>query len=228
MNTAGTINYSLPFKYSGSTEMSNSEPISTPWNEVVNTPASHLVAFNVLNNSLQVGDVIGGFTAGGWCAGVSKISDLSKPFALNLNNDDIYTSEVDGFESGNPLRFKLYRPSTGETFEIEVTYNPNLNTGLFENNGLSEVTALKMTTTGIAGTLQNTIKIFPNPSKGIFNIESFTDMLNVRVFNALGDEVYRNEMVKLARIDFSSQPKGLYFVRIENGNEIIFEKLVIN
>jgi hypothetical protein len=228
MNAAGTINYGLPFKYSGSDEMSNSEPISTPWNDVVNTPASHLVAFNVLNNSLQVGDVIGGFTAGGWCAGVSKISDLSKPFALNLNNDDIYTSEMDGFESGNPLGYKLFRPSTGETFEIEVTYNPNLNIGLFENNGLSEVTALKMTTTGIAGTLQNTIKIFPNPSKGIFNIESFTDMINVRVFNALGDEVYRNEMVKLARIDFSSQPKGLYFVRIENGNEIIFEKLVIN
>lgn len=228
MSAAGTINYGLPFKHSGSDEISNFSPVSTPWNDVINTPASHLVAFNVAANTLRTGDIIGGFTIEGWCAGVIQINDPAQPFVLNLNNDDIYTAEMDGFENGNPLSYKLYRPSTGETFEIEVTYNQNLNTGLFENNGLSEITNLKMSTTGITSTLQNTIKIFPNPTKGIFNIESFTEIINVRVFNTFGDEVYRNEMVKLARIDFSSQPKGLYFVRIENGNEIIFEKLVIN
>ena len=228
MNTAGTINYSLPFKYSGSAGTSNSLPTATPWNEVVNTPASHLVAFNVIENSFQSGDVIGGFTAEGWCAGVIEISDPSVPFALNLNSDDIYSAEKDGFETGNPLNYKLFRPSTGETFELVATYNPNLNTGNFENNGLSEITTLKMTTAGITGILQNTLHIYPNPSNGIFNIQSLTDAFNIKVFNAFGDEIYRNEMVKLARIDFSSQPKGLYFVRIENGNEIFFEKLVIN
>jgi hypothetical protein len=53
-------------------------------------------------------------------------------------------------------------------------------------------------------------------------------MINIRVFNAFGNEIYSNEMVKLARIDFSSQPKGIYFVRIDNGKETFFEKLVIN
>jgi hypothetical protein len=228
MNTAGTINYSLPFKYSGSAGTTNSLPIATPWNDVVNTPASHLVAFNVVENSFRAGDVIGGFTTEGWCAGVVEISDPSIPFALNLNSDDIYSAEKDGFEAGNPLNYKLFRPSTGETFEFVATYNPNLNTGIFENNGLSEVTKLKMTTAGITGILQNTIHIYPNPSNGIFNIQSITDMINIRVFNAFGNEIYSNEMVKLARIDFSSQPKGIYFVRIDNGKETFFEKLVIN
>jgi len=151
MNSAGSINFG--FKRSDPTEISNYKPISTPWNEVVYTPASHLVAFNATYNAFQTGDVVGGFTPEGWCAGAAEVADPSAPFALNLNSDDIYSSQKDGFETGNPLNYKLYRRSTGETFNIGVNYNPNLNPGFYENNGISEVTAVKMSSTGIKSTL---------------------------------------------------------------------------
>ena len=205
-----------------------SNPVASPWNDVKQTPSSHLVAFNLNRTVFEPGDIIGGFTSSGLCAGLTEISTADQPFALNLNADDQYTAENDGFEVDEYIRYKVYRPSTGETFELEVTYNPNMNQGFFELNGISEVTSVKMSATGIGEGTSSHISIYPNPSHGIFNIEGINKTVNVKIFNAFGEEVLNNEINLPQKLDLSDQPNGVYFIRIYTDEGVHFEKLVIN
>ncbi|MDX5347406.1 MAG: T9SS type A sorting domain-containing protein, partial [Hymenobacteraceae bacterium] len=81
----------------------------------------------------------------------------------------------------------------------------------------------------------NQISLYPNPTKGIFNI-SATDLtakaLQVSVRNAVGQEVLtlsqpvsgQNQTVTA---DLSNQPKGMYFVTLVAGEQVLTQKLVV-
>ena len=230
MNTAGSIDYSLPADNSSSGKPVEIPALSTPWNAVMNTPASHLVAFNIQNGTFQTMDIIGGFTQESWCAGVVEITDPSVPFALNLNGDDAYSSEKDGFETGEVLNYQLYRPSTGETFNLEVTYNPEMNPGNFENNGLSEVNTVKMSATGISNPVGDDLKIYPNPAKEILIIESASTIKAVEMMNFTGQTVYTNTSVdsQTLQVDVSDFAGGVYCVKIMTDNGIRTVKVAVN
>jgi hypothetical protein len=70
--------------------------------------------------------------------------------------------------------------------------------------------------------------IYPNPTSGSFNIE-LAEESNVTVFNALGQVVRHLEKAAgNQQIDLSEAPKGLYFVRIQSGNNVEITKLIVN
>jgi len=227
MNNSGSITYGTD---SGNPENLKPEVQAnpeTPWNEVINTPASHLVAFITENSPLISGDIIGGFTQDGICAGAVEISNASESFALSLNADDAATPQKEGFTTGNPLNYKLYRPSTGDTYELVVTYDPSMNTGFFENNGISAITSLKLSLTGMGDLTSGNLQVYPNPSNGLFTIQGVNENITIRVINAFGDEVFGQNFGLPAQVDISNQPKGVYFVKIETSNGVIIKKLVI-
>jgi len=201
--------------------------ISTPWIEVIFTPVSHLVAFNIPENPFEAGDIIGGFTMDGLCAGAVEITEKSIPFAISLNGDDELTPEADGFINTETISYQLYRPATGEIFDLRVTYNPGMNSGNFESNGLSEVTQVKMSPTGLANPTETLLKIYPNPSNGIFNISGNTNPANIHIINVYGEEIFQNKLSLPARLDFTSRPKGVYLIKIEVDNSVFIEKLII-
>jgi len=202
--------------------------ISTPWIEVIFTPVSHLVAFNIPENPFEAGDIIGGFTMDGLCAGAVEITEKSIPFAISLNGDDELTPEADGFINTETISYQLYRPATGEIFDLRVTYNPGMNSGNFESNGLSEVTQVKMSPTGLASPSESLLKIYPNPSHGIFTITGFINTANIEIMNAVGEQIYRNETTLPVSLDLSGRPKGVYLLKVETDNRVFFEKIVIN
>lgn len=72
------------------------------------------------------------------------------------------------------------------------------------------------------------LSIYPNPTNGTFTIEGIYEKINVKVNNAFGREVYQNEPNLPAKVDLSSQPKGIYFIKVETDNNTFFKKLVIN
>ena len=83
--------------------------------------------------------------------------------------------------------------------------------------------------TGIPKFNANDIKIYPNPSNGLFNIEilnSDYDSYTIRIFDVLGSLIFNTQMsgsgnVK-QQIDLTKYPKGMYFVSIESENTYNF------
>ena len=69
--------------------------------------------------------------------------------------------------------------------------------------------------------------LYPNPSNGSFTIE-LTEESSVSIFNVLGQQMMRLDKVTgNQEIHLDNAPKGLYFVRIQNGNTLETKKLVV-
>jgi len=199
----------------------------TPWNNPSKTPSTHVIAFDdAATAAFEQGDIVGVFTKNGLCAGISQV-DKNATSIMAFGDDELTTMQ-DGFTTGELMNFGLFRPSTGESFDLEVTRKPEMNDGKFVQHGISVITGLKLSPTAISEAVNSNISIFPNPTKGIFTIEGITGEANVKIFNAFGVEITTSKIDLLGTIDLSGQPKGVYFIRIESGEKVSFEKVVLN
>ena len=227
MTEPGAITYP-----DGSYKTSTIEPPAfenvTPWNDVVYTPVTHLVAFeNGATSGFENGDIIAAFTPSGLCAGMNVYSELGT--GLTLNGDDAYSNTIDGFAASEHISYKLYRPSTSETFELAVTYDASLdNTGKFNVNSMSAITEVKMSATGIEQHGDSHIHIYPNPTQGVFTIEGVVQDASIRIFNAFGEEIFVSTLSSSGKIDLTGQSKGVYFISIQTAEGTTVQKLVIN
>ena len=80
--------------------------------------------------------------------------------------------------------------------------------------------------------LEDFISIYPNPTNGLFQIQS--EKLNIKtieVINVLGEKVYRLDANKIfnhsGTIDLSSSPDGIYFVRVQTDKCMVSKKVVV-
>jgi hypothetical protein len=77
-------------------------------------------------------------------------------------------------------------------------------------------------------------RVFPNPSKGIFNIEIFgfekNNDIRVEAFNIVGVKVLEVNLhgAGLHQLDMSGHDTGMYVIRVSNGREVKTERLVKN
>ncbi|NCC73287.1 MAG: T9SS type A sorting domain-containing protein, partial [Sphingobacteriia bacterium] len=204
--------------------------LHTPWNDLAITPYTHLVAFTTESlKTLEAGDPIAAFNSAGYCTGTAEISDLNRETALILYGDDPTTAKAEGFTGGEQIILKCYRPSSGELFDLDVTWNEQLNhSGLFETNGLSAVIKIITGSTNVSILQPINVNIYPNPTQGNFIISGIESECLIRIFNTLGDEVYTLRGILPASINLSSQPKGVYLVKITYKSSNIFNKLIIN
>lgn len=90
-------------------------------------------------------------------------------------------------------------------------------------------------TAGIQEKANGLVYFFPNPSvNGIFNVqitnfESRINEMKIAVTNILGESVYqlnKSENKMPLSIDLSTQPKGIYFVKISTGEDITVQKII--
>lgn len=76
----------------------------------------------------------------------------------------------------------------------------------------------------------NEINIYPNPTSGKFNIEfGNSSSGKVTVFDALGKVVSENNITANSgnlNLNLSDYPAGIYFVKVNAGEEIIMKKLI--
>jgi len=76
------------------------------------------------------------------------------------------------------------------------------------------------------------VEIFPNPSNGIFSIQQLVtnnEKQLVEIYNVLGEKIYStiNNKQATCNIDISQSPKGIYFVKLYDGEKIRTEKIVV-
>lgn len=203
----------------------------TTWPDPVQSPASHTIAIHVdaLKNFSE-GDFIGAFTLDGICAGLAEISTLNENVGITLFGNDPTASSKTGFEEGELISFRLYKSSTGETLGLLAEFDPTMISadGNFMDNGLSLITALYATTTGIGGMNQQANpRIFPNPATGIINVVGIDRQYRMTIVDVLGSLVFDQTYSGSSQVDLSGLRKSLYIVKLEGDDFLTTEKLLL-
>lgn len=200
-----------------------------PWNPVLPTPLQHTIGIGreALAN-FKAGDMLGAITETGYCAGVIEFTEASTPAGFNVFGNDPLTAEKDGFDEGETLSFQLHRAQANETINLTPVYVQTEETVEFRDKGLTMIAGFKEAPSQILVQEQSNIKIYPNPSNGIFNIEGVITDVGVSIFNAFGKEVLNKELTLPEKVDLAGQPKGVYFIRISTDKGSYFSKLVVN
>jgi PKD repeat protein len=80
--------------------------------------------------------------------------------------------------------------------------------------------------------LQEVVNIYPNPSKGIFNIELkglIANNMNIEVYNALGQNILTRDFSNSSKteLDLTGHAAGIYTIKIISGNEIIVKHVTL-
>jgi len=206
----------------------------TPWDDAVNTPGSHTITIaNRELQNLKDGDVIAAFTPSGICAGMVEIGGT--PTGLSANADDPYSEATEGFIEGEPIYYKLYRPSTGETFNFDVEYDSNYdNEGTFKLNGISVISEIKISAVSVSESFANSIRIFPNPTEGKLeiSIDGLNEKVMGRIFDLRNKEcsrfmIYGASQEHKKQLDLSSLPPGIYLISITGETISFIEKVVV-
>lgn len=193
---------------------------NSPWNEVKNTSQPHIILFaDESLNDLQAGDMIGAFNENGLCVGVKAFESNDNFNKLIVLGNDPFGDGIDGYLQGEKMNFKLYRPGSGSTSDINFTYDPEFlsNDGTFEVNGVSSVTKITITLTTVNDlTGQTTVQVFPNPAKDLVTITSNARIGHIKLVNLTGQllldlPVNGTEI----QVNVSEYLNGMYFLQIE-------------
>ncbi len=82
---------------------------------------------------------------------------------------------------------------------------------------------------GVKNTVSNDkISVYPNPSSGLVNIYmNNSNNARIEVYNMVGKLVHRKNVVnETETIDLSGQ-KGMYIIKVSNGNSVSTQKLIV-
>jgi hypothetical protein len=203
----------------------------TPWNTPAETGSSHTFAFpaEVLQN-MNTGDYIAAFNSAGTCVGMVQIEDPAESLPLTVFGDDPTTSQTEGLQDGEEILFRLYSMMENEALDLQITLDGNYvhHDGVFADNGLSVVSSLKVSSTGLSESDHAVFEIFPNPAGNQVNIkmnDNETYLLSLQNIN--GQQVLSMSFTDAAKLDVAHLGRGVYFVEIIGKDTRSINKLVL-
>jgi len=172
--------------------------------------------------------------------GKLAVSDADKTqiqvASINGNNRDniIHTGSGNTGPNSQDFTFDWTAPDTGDqtvTF-YAVGNAANNNGSSFGDYIYATTLEVKSTTTNItADEFSNEVKVFPNPSNGIFTLETGNfkhTSFDLNIVNTNGTIIHQAIVDKSSsQIDLRIYPKGNYILRLSDQNEIITKKISI-
>jgi len=155
-------------------------------------------------------------------------SQRSRFYFWNIDNEgDISVIICD---SSNFEKFKSQQPFNAYTYETNIVtgnINPTIKSNektyiILSNHGPSdyyqsidaECTLIMGTTTPVEFNSIDNISVFPNPANSYLHIDGYNGQ--VEIFNLMANRVLEANTMSNDRIDISSLPEGIYFVRFMN------------
>lgn len=135
-------------------------------------------------------------------------------------------------------------PASHGFVTYKVNLKPSLTVGTVINNYASiyfdynapvitntTITTLSTTALGVNELSGAEIRIYPNPTKGIFTIENpDLNIQKIKIMNVLGQIVFEEANVRTEKfvVDLTNQAKGVYFVELTGAtNNSITKKLIV-
>lgn len=148
-------------------------------------------------------------------------SDRVESARVNPNdaNEMYVTTEAEGlwYTSNATAPVPTFTPLASYTFQhpMRVFYNPNDNDEIWIT---SFGNSMKKGTTGTGGLFETignlSVSVFPNPAKESFEVTAETELVSVKLVNAIGETVCARAAAGLKSVTFSTsafQP-GIYFL----------------
>jgi len=74
------------------------------------------------------------------------------------------------------------------------------------------------------------IDLFPNPTSSIFTLQTIQPFVNstIVISNTLGEKIIEQKLIsEKTEIDLSAYPKGIYFVKVIQGNRVAVKKIIL-
>jgi len=177
----------------------------------------------------------------GLTAGISG-GILKAPFDMTYdNNNNIYVSSLmDGVHKWDGSSWSMPFTDFQTIYPSKIL---NINgvlyvCGIFTNLGSQSANYIAKygdgqwlpinATTQINNTESNNVKIYPNPSSNIFNVDA-KDIKNIKVMDINGKIVFENNTnLEATQIDLTNCKSGIYFVEIQTNNTVVNTKIVKN
>ena len=148
---------------------------------------------------------------------------------LPLTNKTAWTALTDTFTAAGGEQYLIIGNfnSDGNSDTIFVG-GPNYNPAAHYFVDDVSLTLLSGAGVGENNNASNSLTLSPNPTSGIFNLQSEAEIKEVEIYNCIGEVVASWKVGKLkVDVDLSSQPKGIYFVRAVTDKGTVTGKVVV-
>jgi hypothetical protein len=153
---------------------------------------------------------------------------------MKIPNSSYFFNADTGFVCGsNGLISKSYHPINNRGLQITGSAS-SLNAVYFEKNvGLSvgDGGSIYRTTNkggyglGLISNIETPFLVYPNPSNGVCTISHYEDIENIRVYNALGEEIQYKMNANSSEIRFPGN--GLFMIQIQSKNLVYRQSILV-
>ena len=203
---------------------------NAPW-IYTQTGNQHLISINQSAFvDLEKGDFVGVFNSYGTCAGYTQYNGENSNLLLVAYSDDMTTDEIDGLQEGENMTFRVFSQSQQFETEVAVSFDASMpNTGAFSESGLSMILKIGAGATGIQESNTTNINVYPNPATTLLTIDigQTENDISVLLMDIGGRILINTAVVGKTDLDVSTFQPGVYFLKINSGNSVETQKVII-
>jgi hypothetical protein len=202
--------------------------------------------WHIEKRDLNTGTLITSFGTGGMLDGVYT----GAVSAIDVDPSGIYIVGCDGIPGHYQWHLEKCQLSSGELI-CSATSNPSVNLGDMAYDFAIDATGIYVV--GFISTLSNDwnwrivkydlctsvgdelnydidpLIVFPDPTSGIFYIETGQAIYKLVIYDILGIALYQSQISAFkTMINISSQPPGIYFLQFQTSEGVVNKKIVLS
>jgi len=176
-------------------------------------------------SGLNIGDEVAAYDGNLMVGATTVISENVFDNSLAIFNTLTYGQ---GYSEGNPIVFKVWNKTTNDVvnadFSMEAVYNSYVSNVYPGNDGEFSVVNFSKGTS----VTNDELIIYPNPATDEINISSPSDIINITIYNYVGQSVYSgNANSSNVKINTNNFEAGIYIIRIQTCKGIETQKVTI-
>ncbi|PTM11815.1 MAG: hypothetical protein DA407_00655 [Bacteroidetes bacterium] len=150
--------------------------------------------------------------------------------SLGGNKQYRYTLNGEGYTSQNSNSEFFGLANSTVVDYVKVTWLSGVEDILYNVSVNQKLHIVESSTLSVfTNELENNLKVYPNPSNGIINVDSDFNNFTIEVFNLLGMKVYSKQNLKsYTKLDLRSLESGVYLLKAIVDSKSTLKKIVIN